>query len=200
MDHDDSRFSAGPGWIQTSTGRAFSLMEPQPGDVMIEDIAHALSMLCRFGGHCREFYSVAQHSVLVSLVVERFQPDNRALHLAGLMHDASEAYLIDLPRPIKRMPGFEPYRETETRVEWAIRERFGLSFQVPDLLAIKAADQMLLRTECRDLMGPLHPAWSHDLHPDHGTTMPEIITPLMPTEAKALFLSRWYALRGAGHP
>lgn len=193
---DDLRWKAGPGWIQTFTGRAFSLIEPQSGDVTIEDIAHALSMLCRFGGHVREFYSVAQHSVLVSVVVERFQPANRALHLAALMHDASEAYLIDLPRPIKRMVGFEAYKSTEKIVEWAIRGRFDLSTDVPDVLAIKAADEMLLRTECRDLMGPLHPAWTRELHPDHGTTMPETIIPLLPREAEALFMARWSALGG----
>lgn len=193
-ENGEFRWKSGPGWIQTFTGRAFSLLEPQPDDVTIEDIAHALSMLCRFGGHVRDFYSVAQHSVLVSIVVERFQPANRALHLAGLMHDGSEAYLIDLPRPIKRMAGFEAYKVTEQRVEWAIRERFGLSTDVPDVLAIKAADEMLLRTECRDLMGPRHPAWTRELHPDHGTTMPEIIAPLAPKEAEQLFLERWQDL------
>ncbi len=194
---NEFRFKAGPGWIQTFTGRAFSLLEPQPVDVTIEDIAHALSMLCRFGGHVDEFYSVAQHSVLVSLVVARFQPDNHALHRAALLHDASEAYLIDLPRPIKRMPGFEAYKAREGVVEGVIAERFGIVVTNLDRIAIKAADELLLRTECRDLMGPLHPAWSRELHPDHGITMPETIEPLGPKAAEALFLASWRALGGA---
>lgn len=194
MTDTDPRITPGPGWIQTVTGGAFSLLDPRPEDVDIEDIAHALSNLCRFGGHTREFYSVAQHSVLVSIALERFQPENRELQLLGLLHDASEAYLIDLPRPIKRMEGFEAYKAREHVVEWAIRERFGLSSEWPNVLAVKAADELLLRTECRDLMAPLHPAWTRELHPDHGTTMPDRISGLSPPEAKAQFLTRWKVL------
>lgn len=184
----------GPGWIQTFTGRAFSILDPRIEDVCIEDIAHALSMQCRFAGHVRAFYSVAQHSVLASVVVERLQPDNRPLQLGALMHDASEAYVVDLPRPIKRLPQLEGYRDAEKLVEWAVRERFRLTTDVRDLLAIKAADEVLLRTECRDLMAPLHQAWTPALHPDHGTTMAEIIEPLAPAAAEALFLARFHEL------
>ena len=90
-------------WIQTFTGRAFYVLDPRPEDVDIEDIAHALSMQCRFAGHCREFYSVAQHSVTASWLV----PPEDALW--GLLHDAAEAYVVDLPRPIKRAWQLESY-------------------------------------------------------------------------------------------
>jgi uncharacterized protein len=83
-------------WIQTYTGKQFWPLSPLPEDIVIEDIAHALSMQCRFGGHVRTFYSVAQHSVHVSLLVEP------QYALWGLLHDAAEAYLVDLPRPIKK--------------------------------------------------------------------------------------------------
>lgn len=86
-------------WIQTFSGRQFFPLEPRVEDVCIEDIAHGLSNLCRYAGHCECFYSVAQHCLLVSRVVPREHA------LRGLLHDASEAYLIDVPRPIKHSIG-----------------------------------------------------------------------------------------------
>ena len=194
MSEPDPRIVAGGGWIQTVTGRAFPILDPRPEDIDIRDIAHALSMLCRFGGHTREFYSVAQHSVLVSLVLERFQPDNHVLKLGGLLHDRGEGYLLDLPRPIKRLPGFEPYRKLEHHIERVSEPRFGLVLTEADRKAIKAADELVLRTECRDLMAPLHSAWSRELHPDHGATMPETIEPMTPEGARFYFLKRWAEL------
>ena len=188
----DARIQSGGGWIQTFTGKAFPVLDPRPDDVVIDDIAHALSMLCRFTGHVRTFYSVAQHCVLVAEVVRRFQPENRPLHLAALLHDAAEAYIQDLPRPIKRLNGIRAfYKPVEEVVEEAIRARFFVPTAVWGSPAIKVADEMLLRTECRDLMGPLHPAWSRELHPDHGTTMPERIVPWSPQEAEERFLARF---------
>src|SRR5258708_302056 len=82
-------------WMQTYTGRAYWPADPRAEDVCIEDIAHALSLLCRYTGHCKRFYSVAEHSILISQVV----PPEYAFF--GLMHDAQEAYINDLARPIK---------------------------------------------------------------------------------------------------
>jgi len=92
-------------WIQTFGGRAFWPLDPRPEDVAIGDIAHALAHLCRYGGHTRRFYSVAEHSVLMARAVS---PKHR---LWALLHDASEAYLVDLPRPIKR--AIPQYRTAE---------------------------------------------------------------------------------------
>ncbi len=87
------------GWIQTFTGRRFWPLGARAGDVDVRDIAHALALKCRFNGHCRVFYSVAEHSVRVSRVME---VGGRKMAMWGLMHDAAEAYLADLGGPIKK--------------------------------------------------------------------------------------------------
>ena len=103
-------------FIQTFTGRMFWPIDPQPDEVDIEDIAHALSNVCRFCGHTREFYSVAQHSVLVSEIVPA------AFALEGLLHDATEAYISDVARPVK--PYLTNYKEIEINLYRAIAKRF----------------------------------------------------------------------------
>ena len=89
---------AGEGVIRTYTGKYINVFDPDPEMIDIEDIAHSLSNTCRWGGHCRKFYSVAQHSVMV---VDWLPVSDSKLRLAGLMHDATEAYLTDLSKPIK---------------------------------------------------------------------------------------------------
>jgi hypothetical protein len=97
-------------WIQTYSGRQFWPLDPRVEDVHLEDIAHALSNVCRYTGHVREFYSVAEHSVHVSWSCE---PEDA---LWGLLHDASEAYLADMARPVKQnMP---VYVAAERLVPW----------------------------------------------------------------------------------
>lgn len=173
-------------WIQTYTGRQFWPLEPRVEDIDIVDIAHALSNLCRYGGHVEQFYSVAQHCVLVSRAV----PTEHALR--GLLHDASEAYLIDVPRPIKRSDGMEVYRHAEKRLEAAIYERFGLSPEDPE--CIKTADNQLLRTEQRDLMKPAPAAWK-----DYRVgALDERIIPWTPQCARRAFLERFGELSAKG--
>src|SRR4051812_44303587 len=104
------------GLIQTYSGKQFFPMRPIGGDIDIEDIAHALSNQCRFSGHCQRFYSVAEHSLRVAELVT---PQHK---LWALLHDASEAYLVDLPTPIKRT--LEEYRNAENRVMKAICRAF----------------------------------------------------------------------------
>ena len=106
--------------IQTYTGRKFFPVAPRAEDIEILDVAHALSMLCRYTGHTKQFYSVAQHSVLVSRIVP---PQDAAW---GLLHDASEAYLCDVARPIK------PYRLLEQRLMVQVAGRFDLTYAEPD--------------------------------------------------------------------
>ena len=84
-------------WMQTFSGRSFWALDPRPEDVCIEDIAHSLAHQCRFAGHCLRFYSVAEHSVLLYRTV----PDE--LKKPALVHDSPEAYVVDVPRPLKRM-------------------------------------------------------------------------------------------------
>ena len=132
--------------IQTLSGRRVNPFDAAPEDIDPGDIALALSNLCRFGGHSRAFYSVAQHSVIVSdLLAEQGAPREEVL--AALLHDASEAYLGDLPHPIKHRSELGArFREAEQRLEAVIVRRFGL----PEASArIKPIDRALLATERR---------------------------------------------------
>ncbi len=137
-------------WIQTAMGRKFWPMDPRPDEVHLDDIAHALALTCRFGGHCLRFYSVAEHSVLLA----RLCSPEAALW--GLLHDASEAYLVDVPRPVKRyLPG---YKETERSIEVAIAARFGLPSDMPG--EVKALDNAMLGAEQLQVMAPPPETWA----------------------------------------
>jgi len=136
-------------WIQTYTGKQFWPLDPRPEDVDIKDIARSLSMQCRYNGHCARFYSVAEHSVLVA---RQASPKNR---LAALLHDAAEAYLCDLPRPVKH--SVSGYAEAEAAVERAIAERFGVTWPWPD--EVKYLDTCILHDEKAQLMRPEPAPW-----------------------------------------
>ena len=135
-------------WILTYTGARFAPLEPNANDIDIIDIAHALSNMCRFTGHCREFYSVAQHSVLVAEYLWK-RHYLKGLALTGLLHDASEAYLVDVARPVKHSAEFSFYREIEGKLQTVIYNKFGI-FHEPD--AVKHADNHLLDVEAYFLM------------------------------------------------
>lgn len=127
-------------WIQTFTGGRFYPSDPRYEDIHIEDIAHGLSLTCRFGGQCDHFYSVAEHSWRVAMLCP--QKDR----LAGLMHDAPEAYLGDIPRPIKRTPGFEEqYRALEARTWRVVAGKYGLPLELPQ--SVHDADTAMLFAE-----------------------------------------------------
>lgn len=165
-------------WMQTFTGRQFYPLSPRSEDVDPADIAHALSMLCRYNGHVDRFYSVAEHCVLMS---EAVAPEF-ALH--ALLHDASEAYLGDMIRPLKL---FMPeYKAAEVEVEVAIAARFGLttSDMPPE---VKDADTRILLTERAALMSAEKPQrWAQDdLEPLDVT-----ITGWLPAEAEARYIDR----------
>lgn len=165
-------------WMCTYTGIAFWPLDPRPEEVSIVDIAHALSNLCRFAGHCRTFYSVAQHSVHVADIVRKLGAD-RETQFAALLHDATEAYVVDVPRPLK--PYLRGYDEAEEAVAAVIRQVFGLG--VVDYDIIKHADYVALATEKRDLMSANSPPWSWLPHPDAL-----VIEPLAPMDARAAFM------------
>jgi 5'-deoxynucleotidase YfbR-like HD superfamily hydrolase len=171
-------------WIQTYSGRRFTPTNPYVDAIVIQDIAHALSMKCRFNGHPKKFYSVAQHCVLVSYICDSGDA------LWGLMHDASEAYLVDFPAPLKHSGKFDDYIAVEDNMQRAICKRFGLPEVEP--VSVKKADKMLLATEARDLMGPLHPDWRQPAEP-----LPFKIDALPQQEAKNLFMKRFFELTGA---
>ena len=188
MNHEDNN------WIQTHSGRVFRPLAPEQDSICIEDIAHALSMLCRFSGHTREFYSVAQHSVYVGRAVwERSRGedpgcDAAELVFAALMHDASEAYCVDVPRPIKRLPELAGYREIEARVEAAINQRFGIVHRIAAHPWIKEADLAVLAAEARDLLNTPDQKWEL-----RATPYPSPICPTTPRWAKDDFLSAFRA-------
>ena len=130
-------------YFRSYGGKHVHPLSPAPGEIDIDDIARSLSHVCRFLGHVEEFFSVAQHSVLVSQLVPR------ADALWGLLHDAAEAYLCDLPSPVKREPQMEMYRVAEERLLACVAQKFGLAPEMPQ--SVKEADRILLATEFRDL-------------------------------------------------
>jgi 5'-deoxynucleotidase YfbR-like HD superfamily hydrolase len=142
---DDAPQVAGP-YLQTVSGRRVNPLDPDPEQLDPGDIARALANQCRFGGHSRVFYSVAQHSVIVSRVVEERGGDVEDV-FAALMHDASEAYLGDMPHPLKHRSALgAAFRDAEAQLETAIRDRFKIKPNVPE---VKRVDRALLATERR---------------------------------------------------
>lgn len=168
-------------WILSFTGRQVWPLDPRPEMICVEDVARALSLQTRFSGHLPHHYSVAQHSLLAAAIVEHdltkeyrlFADDFRAasgreafaegvargvprhvlqLPLAALLHDASEAFLVDLPSPLKDDAAFGAgYRAAEARFERCVEERFGLPAEILNHPVVKAADRRALVTEARDM-------------------------------------------------
>lgn len=172
-------------WTQTYTGKVFDIFHPKPESICIEDIAHHLSQINRYTGATPFPYSVAQHSLLVSRLCEPHYA------LFGLLHDAAEAYMGDIPAPWKREVSLRSrgFAELEHRLLAAIHDRFGLLYWVPQEVVI--ADKRALATERRDLMASEH-VWPTDgdgYEPD-----PWPIREYEPTEVESMFLSRFEEL------
>lgn len=178
----------------TYSGRAVNPIDLDAAHIAIEDIAHHLSMLCRFNGATRVFYSVAEHSVRVSRIAERRAVGAIAhvkqVGLAGLLHDASEAYISDVTRPVKATPGFASYLEIEADLQERIFARFGLPFRALPAEVI-AADDAMLAIEFRDLVANTPPHFIEAA----GTT-PPLAYQLRPAQAKEAFLRRFAQLTG----
>lgn len=134
------------GWIQTFTGRRVDLLHPDPEQIDPVDIAHALANQCRFNGHCKMFYSVAEHSMLGAAMAS---PDLEVARYF-LLHDAAEAYLGDIVSPLKEL--LPIYQEMEHDLWLAIAVRFDLHPRMPD--AVKEIDQRMLATEREQVMSP----------------------------------------------
>lgn len=145
------------GWIQTFTGRQYWPLDPRADEVYVEDIAHHLSLLCRYTGACSRFYSVAEHSVHVSHIVEQAGGD-QALVRAALLHDASEAYCNDIARPVKR--AIEGYEAIETANTVAIASALNVALVTLADAPIKQADNAMLLAEAEVLMRPPPVPWS----------------------------------------
>jgi uncharacterized protein len=162
-------------------------MDPRADEVEIDDIAHSLSMQSRYAGHSLRFYSVAEHSVLIARWLLDHYPPERALW--GLLHDASEAYLVDVPRPVK--PFLPGYKEAEARVMAVVCERFGLPITMPH--SVHEADNRILHDEKAQNMAPSALPWNLKGEP-LGVTL-QFWTP---EQAKAEFLSTYWGMIETG--
>jgi hypothetical protein len=137
-------------WQQTFTGRKVWPLDFREQDVSVVDIVHSLSMICRFGGHTRHFYSVAEHSGLVALEVLR-RTNDAVMALQGLFHDAAEAYIGDMCRPMKRCAEFEAYRGMEENIRAVIFYKLDIGNGIlPEV--VDDVDNELLDIEAKQLM------------------------------------------------
>lgn len=168
-------------WIRTFKGVEYWPLDPRPEDVLIEDIAHALANSCRYAGHTSRFYSVAEHSIIVSRLVA---PE---LALSGLLHDATEAYVVDVPRPLKRY--LTNYAEIEELNWQAIAKAFDLDPVMHE--SIKNADNAILVKEMQIFMNGQKPKAIYSN--SNGLVVPDDIVPIgmLPTWAEAAFMTRF---------
>ena len=173
-------------WILTHSGRHVELIDPDPAEIDIADIARGISRECRFSGQCLEFYSVAQHSVLAS----RFVSMEYALE--ALLHDATEAFLRDIPYPLKRL--LPEYSRIEGILDRVIRRKFDLPEEMS--APVRLADRVLLATEKRDLMA--HDPWAWPIL-EGVEPLSEQIVPWSPEVSMERFLQRFAELGGAVH-
>lgn len=179
------------GWIQTFSGKKMYLLEPTADMICIEDIAHALSMICRFGGHTKKFYSVAEHSWWMSTFI--FQGEPATLRLYALLHDAAEAYVGDMVRPLKHTDDFEHFRYTEDVIENVIYNKFGLTWPAPTV--IKQADRKMLEHEIADknVAGPALFLTEREHQPSHPI-IPTGAWNWTPAKAEEMFLYQFREL------
>lgn len=143
-------------WIETNSGIRFEFLAPKREQINIFDIAHSLSNVCRFVGQCRTFYSVAEHSWHVARVLGGM-PAN--IRLAGLLHDASEAYITDVASPVKQY--LTGYDKIEDGIMLAIGQKFG--FEYPLEPAVKYADKVMLSNEAHHLLPSKGNNWTQDI-------------------------------------
>ena len=165
-------------FITLANGKPFYFLNPKPSDFNIENIAHSLSMLCRFVAQSDRFYTISQHCCLVSDIL----PDE--LKLEGLLHDSVESTMGDLPSALKKI--MPTYKEIEFAAETAMASRFKLVFPFPP--EIKLADTQLLATEMRDFL----PGSTWETIPT--TPLKERIEPWSIERSKTEFLSRFFKL------
>ena len=195
-------------WFQTFTGKLVRAENPTPDAIDIQDIAHALSMTCRFGGHCRDFYSVAEHSVLVAQFGDLGDHDRTSLSpgyldrkLALLLHDAAEAYIGDIITPVKSL--LREVHPLERKWLEAIEQKFDLAnrLSLPGE-HVEAADQFVLSQEVAELFSPVLRAWWEKFNPPVASNF-FYIHCWSPAEARRNFLHLFHEIqlqRGVPEP
>ena len=170
-------------WIETFTGKKIDILSPDPNEVDLLDIAHALSNTNRFGGHARVPYSVAEHCVRMVAIV----PNH--LRMEALLHDAAEAYTGDMPSPFKQV--MDEFRRYESLMERAVRSHFGLpGDRIPGEL--KLYDNIMLITEARDLGFSW---WNTNKHSDMPDPLEEEIVPWDWRTARDAYINTYYDLK-----
>lgn len=194
--------------VETFSGRFVDTKRPRADQIALEDIAHALSQTCRYGGHCKHFYSVAEHAVYVSRRLEQ-KGYSRDVQLAGLHHDDAEAYLGDIPRPMKSLLG-KVYKILTARMDKAVFDALFTEngkLTIPSFTfarfedwhdQIKDADNWLLLLEARDLLPSRGVNWTAAQQQAWGLERQgRIVRPpywtgqeMMPRDAKAFYLAR----------
>lgn len=171
-------------WIQTYTGKKFEALSPTEDMIDINDIAHALSLMCRYNGHVKRFYSVAEHSVLLS--TKASVPNQ----LCALLHDGSETYIADIARPIK--PSLKNYKKIEDGIMTVVAKKYGFSWPVPE--EVQQLDNRILIDEKEQLLGPSPEAWD-----DWANGMPRLgvqVGMMNSLQAEDAFLRRFWELGG----
>lgn len=176
-------------WACTVSGRKVWPLDPRPEDIHVEDFAHQLANICRFGGACRGIYTVAEHCVRASRLAH---PDHM---LAALLHDASEAYIGDMIRPIKHGTDLGWYIEIESLWQSAFCTRFGLQDGALEHPEVKRVDEIMLMTEKRDLLVKTEHVWGV-AQGFSAQPMEARIFPLSPREAHYKYLECFYDLTG----
>lgn len=194
----ETELPAEKGWMQTFTGRKFYPLDPRVEDIVVLDVAHGLSMACRYGGHSSRFYSVAEHCVLVSLYVQRAataagksRDEIRELSLEALLHDSAEAYIGDMIRPLKHQPEMVQFRCAEAAIEAAVYAAFQIMSTPESHALIKDIDDRIIVDEIRALMH------TPDMYREWITGRVALGAPITgypPKEAKLEFLRRFEEL------
>lgn len=175
------------GWIRTYSGKRFNVFEPRTEDVDIVDIAHALSFTCRFSGHTTQFYSVAEHCLNMCALL----PDD--LKIYGLLHDAAEAYLTDVPTPIKKqMPDIHIL---ESKVMQVVAVKFKLQYQYFLCREIKDMDWALCVAEAKQFLSEGIKGWTAVLPQKDIRRLP--FPPMAMSSVEEQFLFNFYRLMEA---
>lgn len=173
------------GWFTTFLGNKINPLDLDINMIDIRDISHALSNICRFGGHVNQFYSVAQHSVHASQLVDP------KFALNALLHDAAEAYIGDMVRPMKETEMMEGFRNIEHMMETVIAKKFNLPcLMTPE---VKVVDNKLVIAEAMRLFNPI-PGWAIDsfnMNPFYDFSLEDIWSPSV---AKVRFMARFSEL------
>ncbi len=177
--------------VETSTGKFLDMENPSAEAIDIDDIAHSLGNICRYNGHCLNYYSVAEHAVAVSKRLER-KGYGKNIQLAGLHHDDAESFLGDIPRPLKPLLG-QAYIDLTDAIDVVICEGLGLPFG-PEAFhseEVKASDDWNLRVEALHLLPSQGKGWLPTTSTEKQLVVPDYyLNGIGPKTASKLYLAR----------